>query len=546
MKKSFFGVLMALFCALSVAQSSVTTAPVFNQGAAGAVTRSLQAKAKDFVSVKDFGAVADDDEDDTSAIVAAIAAKDAVYFPAGTYLVSSTITVSRDGVSLYGDGVATKIKRTNGGYGDTIRVSKATPETARLSRFAMRGMWIEAAVDMTAGAHLHIVDAIQVDLSDLHFWNGFVSMKFDGVQNAIVRNTKIDAGAYYTAGIRAGSRFVEIMDANNPEGETGELFFSDFNWTHTVNANVEYGLYVRAGDGVWFNNGHIFGASEIVRIQPQDAATQLQGLHFNNVWMDQLTTKNLVITGTSTAGYGDFEFNGCQAIGATSLTVDIQASAENLKRVSFTGGRYGAASGTVFSIAAGDDVLLSGLRIYEGNKGNLGGYGVDVGTLVSDLSIVSAEISGNSVSKLVAGIRFQDTTVVSGLISGVRFENVLTEISAAGTFLDGTVINGCATDRVDFEDTAAASSMTPSMCTEVVEITGASTTVNQVNFGWSGRRIMLRAVDNSQTIKHNVSVANNQRIVTKTGADVVLAAGQAMFLVYNAARSGAGAGWYQQ
>jgi len=72
----------------------------------GAINRTSYEKLADTVSVKDFGAVGDGITDDRAAIVAAITASKAVYFPAGNYLVSSpiTITTSLQGRVLYADG----------------------------------------------------------------------------------------------------------------------------------------------------------------------------------------------------------------------------------------------------------------------------------------------------------------------------------------------------------------------------------------------------------------------------------------------------------
>lgn len=59
----------------------------YNQGAGTAVTRTIQERLQDFVSVKDFGAVGDGVTDDTAAIQAALNASKRVYIPPGTYMV---------------------------------------------------------------------------------------------------------------------------------------------------------------------------------------------------------------------------------------------------------------------------------------------------------------------------------------------------------------------------------------------------------------------------------------------------------------------------
>jgi hypothetical protein len=66
----------------------------YTPSGAGAVTRTVDSKLKDTVSVKDFGAVGDGTTDDTAAIQAAINANNDVFIPPGTYRCDSTITIN--------------------------------------------------------------------------------------------------------------------------------------------------------------------------------------------------------------------------------------------------------------------------------------------------------------------------------------------------------------------------------------------------------------------------------------------------------------------
>lgn len=98
----------------------------FRQAGAGAVPRTMLDKAREVVSVKDFGAVGDGVADDTAAIQAAInSGKGAVIFPAGRYRVTSNITVPAN-TTVIGSG----------------RYDSA-PSTARIEIFGCNGFVIQ-------------------------------------------------------------------------------------------------------------------------------------------------------------------------------------------------------------------------------------------------------------------------------------------------------------------------------------------------------------------------------------------------------------------
>lgn len=81
---------------------STSSAIVYNQGGTNAQDRTVESRLRDFVSVKDFGAVGDGVTDDTAAIQAAIdaavlAGGGEVKFPPGKYIITDTIDLYNAG-----------------------------------------------------------------------------------------------------------------------------------------------------------------------------------------------------------------------------------------------------------------------------------------------------------------------------------------------------------------------------------------------------------------------------------------------------------------
>ncbi len=104
--------------------------PSFTANGTGAVTRSITDKAADLVSVKDFGAVGDGLTDDTTSIQNALQAHDAVFLPAGTYLISATINLAAR-KSLIGAGQSSVIECQSNSF-NAIEISEYQSEIRNL------------------------------------------------------------------------------------------------------------------------------------------------------------------------------------------------------------------------------------------------------------------------------------------------------------------------------------------------------------------------------------------------------------------------------
>ena len=124
----------------------------------GATSRNLQSKLQDIVSVKDYGAKGDGSTDDTAAINACISAAGAtsgVYFPAGTYLTSSPITVNAAGQTLFGVGPYSSIIKNTSGTGNAITIANVANVTIQNLGITHSSTSTGAAIQQQGTAHLY-------------------------------------------------------------------------------------------------------------------------------------------------------------------------------------------------------------------------------------------------------------------------------------------------------------------------------------------------------------------------------------------------------
>lgn len=277
--------------------------------------RTLEARAADVINVKDFGAVGDGVTDDTTAITAAHTAMvsgGALYFPSGTYKVSSAITLSKTGAYI-GDGFGATIFSTTSASATIFNVTASFAEL-----FAMQ---FKASVTRTSGAFV-VLSGARVRFSNFYmtgFWTGIQTtgtsvtiengIMLDGVAaNAIgvlagggadvtVRDITMDAAAQISAGIRVtNAADVTVEDCN------------------LIHAGVALHIIPGAGQSVasvWANDC-FFDNSSYGAVLDTTGGNIIR-IIFDQCWFSSSTNQGVILSKTSGSGtLAGVLFDGCQ------------------------------------------------------------------------------------------------------------------------------------------------------------------------------------------------------------------------------------------
>lgn len=242
----------------------------YKSDATGASIRTIHDKLGDVVSVKDFGAKGDGVADDTDAIQAALDTGDSVYFPAGTYVVSSTLsttTTGSRGQQLIGAGRDNTIISGNHTTGAVIRLKGVYQGISDLS---IRSIDARSSATNTSGYGLHIEP--DDNPSDAATLTGYL---YNMEISNIVISGQPSTGLYVAGGVTNGSTFDRLRIFSN----RGHGFHSEDGTQHRTNP---------AGVGLFnINHCNIFGNSGngIALGNPADtgtATTQTVRIQINN------------------------------------------------------------------------------------------------------------------------------------------------------------------------------------------------------------------------------------------------------------------------
>jgi hypothetical protein len=217
---------------IAVSTEGTMASPNFTASGTGAVTRSSTSKFSDFISVKDFGAVGDGLVDDTLAIQQALAAHDIVFVPAGTYLITATITLAAR-KTLFGAGQRSVIKcQSNGFNAIEIRAYQTRLTALRIEggNNAVKLFGYDAECTQNTVSDL-VIDAANTGLfldgyNDTNkpcYWNNFTNVLIERPNSYGVRMVKSGAGDTPNA-----NKFHMVRVYSKGASTTGSGFYVEY------------------------------------------------------------------------------------------------------------------------------------------------------------------------------------------------------------------------------------------------------------------------------------------------------------------------------
>lgn len=200
------------------------------------------------VSVKSYGAVGDGVTDDTAAIQSAVNSENNVFFPAGTYLVSSPITLLSNR-SLYGEGASSVILYTG----------TATSQGALYANSGSASTYVE---------NLKIYDLkVLGQVASLGFSEFVHLIALHGVRNCLIDNCVIEG--FRGDGIIFGSGDVAGQERHNVDVTVSNCYIDG------VNNDNRNGISVIDGNGVTIENNYFTRCTKstmpgAIDIEPDD------------------------------------------------------------------------------------------------------------------------------------------------------------------------------------------------------------------------------------------------------------------------------------
>ena len=548
----------------------------------GAVNRAINLKLAETISVKDFGATGDGTTDDTTAIQNCLnsftqsTGGGTIYFPAGTYIISASLIVDVNGMTLIGTKGSTWIKRKNGVAGGTMNLlqtgyqGRYTPG-ATIYDFTMIGMGFDGnkanntvGVDDNFDEGVSLLYAARCYIADCYIKNvlrigiALSTQANDSIVTGCVVEDCNEGGIY--AEVSSNIKFIgnTVKNSSTSTYNIGNICFNQVTSGSISSNNVASGQ-----DGIYIRN-----ASTDIAITGNTITGQARygiWIYDESQGVTPATPKWINVVGNSISSCSNYPVYCLFAnnINISNNTIDcasfatgiffnnnanINVLSNNIQNISTT-----ASPVTTGTISAGSNSLTiasatlfpnaaNGSYIYLNGAGVAGGSlfaqivsGGGTTTLVLD-RYAQTSITSNSVTCLPVTCGAGNTNVQISGVTGT-YTPVAIGLTTAGTFA-GTS-SGVWTmigDRVIFDATVTQTTNTSgagqAAITLPIQINASANGTFSIacsNTSYTGNAVSTPAY--SASVPAGYSVAKVGVVSSGTQSNLTIPAGTATYLI---------------
>lgn len=411
----------------------------FIQAGTGAVSRTAQDKMREWVTVKDFGAVGDGSTDDTLAIQAAINYRAAngggiVFMPKGTYKVTAPIIWTANNVHLVGSGIGATAISATFAAGDVITVGDGT---ANPNNCIVRDLSITSTVAKTSGAGIRLRNGHNLQVRNIRMdANLFKGIALDGgPQHFIYFLDTLEISGCIDNGIDVGSDGTQVADC----------FI-----TNAVIGGSPRGIVMRFVSGMYMSKVDAISCSDYGIGMIPGNGQSVASSFFDTVLGDTCGNQGWRITPTGTGKVTDISFQNCWAsstvnTGGSTAGIYIDGpSANQVSNLNFTTFRAVNNKGSGYLLAQGKFLTFANC-VASGNSmvGSNGAPGFNIIGNLTDIQIFGGVYGGyNGLPNFQSyGIAFAGTCNYIQIIGANTRGNVSGGIINASSGVNNVVVS---------------------------------------------------------------------------------------------------------
>lgn len=359
------------------------------------------------LNVRDYGATGDGVTDDAAAITAAVAALPAsggaLYFPAGTYLLGSAITLNKPAL-FYGDGYATNL-RTSSASANIFTVTGA-------EQVEVRGLRFTSSVARTAGWYVDVAaSANRFRLADF-FMDGF----HGGVRTAAAATATIEGGQMLNgvattgtavridAGVDVTVRDILVDAASQIYSgvyitATGDVTLTDCQLIHAGDALRLEAQTGKAITSVWATG--CFFDNSARGVVMQTGGGNIARCRLDSCWAASSTAHGIVIDSTGGGTIDGVDINACHVFDNAGNGILVTGSAtENVRIDGCTvAGQVGQSGVAV--LAGVSQFAIQNCRIGDSHGFPGNAYGIYIeGGAGNNYQVTDNDLRGNTTTPL--------------------------------------------------------------------------------------------------------------------------------------------------